>query len=488
MSRCEGPWLAGVVLVHALLVIHRLDVQSLWLDEVMSLEAVRGSMANLWAFLRYMPEQHPLYYLLLRGWLVFGESEWALRAFSGLWSLASIAALYFLARRVFGIRVACVASLLLALSPFQVYYAQEARMYTLLGFLAILNTHVLLLWLETPTRARAAAYVAAAVLGMYTHFFFLLLIFVQGAAVALQPPRSRELIRRLLLLYVAALTVYLPQGLMVIRNVQGEGQSWKGVSHILFGIPYTLLRFAMGYGVIPPNFGWKERVLDLAQNAWWLLLPASLVIGLLVLVGIRALAKRDIAGRLVLASFAGPMIAATMVSVLFILIGERYFMVSFPFFILVLAVGVTDAQPLIKGAALTWSWRLSAVLLTMVLALGAQYDGNRLGKDQWRQAAAAVARQIKAGDVVVVSPSFAKASFQYYFGMQRREVYEAREMPPDSMSQRNRVWIVSAVGHGGASEITRHTQSLAATSKRTFETFFPLGTGINVTLWEPRTQ
>jgi uncharacterized membrane protein len=82
----------------------------------------------------------PLYALLMNRWLtIFGGSDFALRAFSATLSALSIAATYLLGVALLGRRIGIFAALLQAVSPFDIAYAQEARMYSLLVFLATIS-------------------------------------------------------------------------------------------------------------------------------------------------------------------------------------------------------------------------------------------------------------------------------------------------------------------------------------------------------------
>ncbi len=80
----------------------------------------------------------PLYAILLNRWLtVCGGSDYALRSFSVLCSLLSIAAIGLFGTLLLGKRPGLYAALLQAISPFDIYYAQEARMYSLATLCAV---------------------------------------------------------------------------------------------------------------------------------------------------------------------------------------------------------------------------------------------------------------------------------------------------------------------------------------------------------------
>lgn len=126
------PWLwAFMALGLALRLWH--ITAPFWYDEVFSASLARLPLANLWA--AAVGDVHPpAYYLLLWGWAkIWGYSEFALRLPSVLSGLALIWVVGRLANSLGMTRPArLLATGLTALAPFQVYYSQEARVYSLL--------------------------------------------------------------------------------------------------------------------------------------------------------------------------------------------------------------------------------------------------------------------------------------------------------------------------------------------------------------------
>ena len=88
-------------------------------------------------------EEHPLaYYTMLWLWMkVFGESLVAVRILSIVAGLGTVCAIYLLTRELFDVKTAQVAGLFMALSPFQVHYSQEIRMYVFLALWLTLATY-----------------------------------------------------------------------------------------------------------------------------------------------------------------------------------------------------------------------------------------------------------------------------------------------------------------------------------------------------------
>jgi hypothetical protein len=116
------------LVVLSVLTLARFD-QSLWLDEGSSVWFARLPFGTL---LNSLCDPHPPgYYLLLKIWLIAGESEAWLRALSLLAALLAVGLTYQIGKEHGGQECAGLAALLLALQPLQSWYGSEVRMYAL---------------------------------------------------------------------------------------------------------------------------------------------------------------------------------------------------------------------------------------------------------------------------------------------------------------------------------------------------------------------
>jgi uncharacterized membrane protein len=179
--------LLAILLLGAFLRFYRLDAQSLWNDEGNSARLAERS-------LRLIVEgaagdiHPPGYYLLLHHWrALFGQSEFALRSLSVAAGLALILFTYLLGRRLLAEPTGPVAPFLSAISPFAIYYSQEARMYAPLAALSAASTYVTMRHLQSAFREphsaarnphsvvcslQCVAYALLAAAGLYTHYAF----------------------------------------------------------------------------------------------------------------------------------------------------------------------------------------------------------------------------------------------------------------------------------------------------------------------------
>lgn len=99
---------------------------------IYSLGEPRSPAQLLANFRQVDPLCPPLYFLMLNRWMtIFGTTDLPIRAMSAVISIASMAVLYFGTRKLLGPKIALYALLLQAVSPFDITYAQEARMYAL---------------------------------------------------------------------------------------------------------------------------------------------------------------------------------------------------------------------------------------------------------------------------------------------------------------------------------------------------------------------
>lgn len=143
--RENGRRLLLIMLLALGLRLVNLTGRSLWYDEAFSLLYARLPPVDMVAGTLGETETgaaadiHPLlYYLTLHGWMaLWGETPAAARVLSVLLGTATVGLLYLLAAELASGPVAIVVALVASISPFHVYYSQEARMYALLAFSAV---------------------------------------------------------------------------------------------------------------------------------------------------------------------------------------------------------------------------------------------------------------------------------------------------------------------------------------------------------------
>lgn len=158
------PGLYALLLLAFALRVYHLDASSLWWDESLSYVRATSDLGTILA--NQIPIQNlvtrdlhpPLYFLLLHlGVGAWGVSEFALRFLGAFANVATLPLFYLVARRWFRLRVSWLAAALAAISPFYVYYSQEARPYALVLFWSLLVAYAIGRLVSRGNRPSAAA-------------------------------------------------------------------------------------------------------------------------------------------------------------------------------------------------------------------------------------------------------------------------------------------------------------------------------------------
>ncbi|MFQ6000378.1 MAG: glycosyltransferase family 39 protein, partial [Anaerolineae bacterium] len=412
----------SIVLLAFLLRLYRLDHQSLWYDEGFSVYLARMSLGEITA--RTASDIHPpLYYYLLHLWLgPFGDSEFVLRFFSLIFGLLSVPLIYALGRRLLGTASGSLAALLLAISPLYLWYSQEARMYTLVTFLCLLSSYLLLRALEGRAGFLWGGYIFVNILAVYSHFyaFFVLAFHLLFLLVWWAVNRKGDTLLAGLLSQGSVALAYLPWSGFVLRRYAADVSYWKGELVFTEVVRKTLILFSTGHTVL------ESRAQPIAS-----VYGAFILFGLVAIVIHRSslLAKgwsplfslQDPVGKalfLALYLFV-PLLLLFLVSYQRPKFHPRYLMLASPAFFLILAGGL--AGLLERGKS--WRWlpcSLGLVSLCFLVATSVYSDFNayfdiKFTKDDFRSAARYIQTHIQDNEVVILTSGHLFPVFTYYY-------------------------------------------------------------------------
>ena len=151
-----APWLVLIItLIGGGLRVLFLAKNGLWLDETFSVWIADHSIPDMLQWIVRIDQHPPLYYLLLHYWIALkGDSPYYVRQLSALFGAGTIPVIYLIGKRMSGVVMGLAAATFLALSPFNIYFAQETRMYTLLTFNAAVAIYALVRLLTDPRSVR----------------------------------------------------------------------------------------------------------------------------------------------------------------------------------------------------------------------------------------------------------------------------------------------------------------------------------------------
>jgi mannosyltransferase len=172
-SKPAETWLlVGITGLAAVLRFATLGAQSYWFDEAQAAHELHLSLGSMLSSFNAVETAPPLYFVL--GWVwvhLFGNGAVALRSLSALAGTALIPITYLCGRELVSRRAGLLAAAFAAVSPFMVWYSQEAREYMLVA--AFCGASVLWFaraWRDPSTR-NLAWWAAFSGLALLTHYF-----------------------------------------------------------------------------------------------------------------------------------------------------------------------------------------------------------------------------------------------------------------------------------------------------------------------------
>lgn len=400
--------LLALVVVGVVLRFIGITRQSLWLDEAFSAYLAAHPYRVIVPFVIGSDAHPPLYYLLLHVWLVFGASTLAMRSLSALASSASLVVMFLLGRRLANQRVAFLATGLMALSAFQVWYAQEVRMYALTTLATLVAVYALMRAWQGGGIGAWALFIGSTLVGLYLDYSA---VYVFGAVVIwfATVGWQRLYFRRPFILSGAVIVLgYLPWLPWMWRQLFQIGglTAWigsaagSGLTGVFTDLLFNRSNLSLSPAGIFPLLASAASLALLVAALWlprhepsypllasWLGLPCAL--------GIAA----GIIGH--------PILIA------------RNVMVIQPALFLLLALAADVVWRSHRG--LRPSRMRMAVLVLCVGVLtaanaAAQYmSWSTTVKEDWQRAAALVANHQRPGDLVLFNAYFTQMPFDYYF-------------------------------------------------------------------------
>ena len=397
---------------------------SLWLDEIYSASLRSQQPLRELLYLPYDPHP-PLYFLLVRLWTsLWDTGPVAVRSLSVLFSVAAVFGMFVLGRELYDERTGLVAAALFAVSPAQIHFGRNARMYSLFVLATIASTYFFLRLRDRDRRSNLL-YVLSTIALLYTHVYGVFVVAGQNLYVLL---RRRDLldgleIRRWLSLQVVVGLLFLPWAVVlgdqVASSVLGEtggavAIGWipepsvgllRNSLHMYAGSPWELYPVVTGNATTIPVvefvllgflaasvialFSWEDRLAanpETEAGRLRLRSEAVLLVALfLAIVGIPYLAS------MVLMPMYFPRFTVVATVPLFLLVANGIGRLRAPYgaVLLVLLVG-------------------SSLFLAVTY-----YEGAT--EEPWEEAVSTVEANTDGGDLVIVRPAYTEGYFQYYY-------------------------------------------------------------------------
>jgi 4-amino-4-deoxy-L-arabinose transferase-like glycosyltransferase len=236
-----------ITFIGAILRISKISERSIWLDEAITAQVSMSGILGIILNRSQTGIHPPLYFILIYFWTkIFGDSEFSLRFPSFIFGTLSIFLIYKLVKKIYDKETALISSILYSLSPFFIYFSQEARMYPLLIFLGLLSlTYVYDLSIEFNRKNLLKLLIVNSLL-LYTHFFSTLLIISENIFIILLNRKNIENIKRWLLIQIINLLIFSPWIYVILtRNTPEIYQGAQPLS--LYSISVSFYQIFFGF-------------------------------------------------------------------------------------------------------------------------------------------------------------------------------------------------------------------------------------------------
>ena len=412
--------LLGVAALAAALRWFRIDAQSLWYDEGISAHQLTRSFPEILRAAA-LDTHPPLYYWALKAWSeVFGQSELALRSLSALCGLAAVVLTFLIGRRLFGPLAGLLGALLLAVAPLAVYYSQEVRMYAMVSALGLLAVYA-------HTRRKFVLYAIAGLATLYTQYLGIAVLLALNLHAALFLTRSRGTWLRWGAANAAIAIGFLP---WLPTFVDQQSHALNVSPRTAIGLTTRTLT-AYGGGI--------------AQSEVFLWGGVLLVV--LAAVGVAIYRQWD-ALTLALLNWLVPLGLVIGLGLRSGLFEVRYLVLGLPGLCLLAGLGMTKLvpKPLVMAP-------LGLAVAPAAMGLSAQYFDPALARDDYRGLVAAIQRDARPNDaIVLVAPNQVEVFGYYYTGpLPMVGLPAQRPIDPDDAVRRleairsahERIWLVS---------------------------------------------
>lgn len=405
-----------ILIMGLVLRLKDLGKPTLWFDEVVS---VCNAGKNIGAIIKAEVNFPPLYNLFLHFWIgFFGKSEFAVRFPSLLFWLAIVFFVYKLAGKLFSPRISLLSAFITAIAPYQVYYSQETRMYSLVTLLCLLASYFFLKAIEDKKNKFWILYIIFLTLSLYTHYYALTMSLFHGLFLLFFWEKEKKIFYKwgiAQFITVILFTFWIP---VLIKSITSGNMPWllKELDP-LTQLGFIFFIFTAGYSAVtyfpPQNLSEGMKIFATFPFSAYLVMITFLTV-FFISIGLFGFQdKKWKKKRLFIIFYLFTPILSAFIMFFILkqqLTATKYLIIASPPFYILLALGLTGIRSkAFKGI-------LFLLLLgVMGCSLYNFYYSPKLGKGQWFKVSEYIAVNSKKNDLIVIHKPYLDIAFNYYY-------------------------------------------------------------------------
>ena len=390
---------------------------SFWMDEAAQVfESGRSFSEQFQIPYDFQP---PLFHVLIHAMYQFSTAEVWLRMIPFLAGILSIYLIYFLVEEKLhampsnqSTKIALIASSLMAVSSFHVYFSQELRPYSLACLWAICSWYALLK-LERKNRGSWwLVYTFANIAGLYTMYVYPFLLIGQCIWVLIVQRHLFNGVLKSFLFTGIAFLPWLPSFLEQLRigsELRSQLPGWSDIvsTPVWKALPMILAKFTGGVLPVDANI----------QTMIGVILPLALS-ALMLLFGFRQKSKlgREVAW-LVCAWLIIPLASAQLLSIFLPVLSPKRVLFTFPAWALALSFAVFQIKK-------NWKWwLLGSFVATQCFGLFVYWGNPTVQRERWKEVSIQIHEQFSPENtIIVLGWSESIPSWQLYANQQEKPI------------------------------------------------------------------
>lgn len=370
--------------------------ESLRLDESQSIWQTAHSLQGM-LFIVAQDVHMPLYHIIFHYWTyIFGHSTEVIRLLSFIFFVASLPFVYLLGRTILNRPWALTAVALVSLSPFVNWYANEARMYTLLGLFSIISQY-LFIRIMRGQKGTWPWYVLISILGAYSHYFFMFNLLAQAIFFLLSRKKFPKGSFAKFIGTAVAVGIAISPWIFYFLSLGAAGNTKPNIA-----TPAPIDFFNVYSQFL---FGFQSVSLNTIMIALW---PLLVVVALVM---VRRFHKPDTAVNYIVVAAFVPVLLAFVLS----------FIVS-PFFLSrYMIAAVVPLYILIVWILARYSKRVGIIavsliaLLSIGMYLNQTFANQASVRENYKMIAEDIEKNATPSDIIVMSSPFTVYPFEYYY-------------------------------------------------------------------------
>ncbi|MDJ0598735.1 MAG: glycosyltransferase family 39 protein [Crocosphaera sp.] len=221
-------------------------------DDILKFQRInpdRTAIDTISLLAKHDPHHPPLYYCVSRLFApLFGDSTVSIRRFGAMLSLLCLPLSYWLGFELFGSHlIAGTLTVLTAVSPFHIVYAQEAREYSLWIATILFSNIAFLRAVRKPSKFAWILYSLGLTMGLYTFPFTAMIICAHGIYLfALKLYRAKKILFGYLASVISSIVLFLPWIVVIAKgfSVISASNAWSSINIPVKGLVYYFLENA----------------------------------------------------------------------------------------------------------------------------------------------------------------------------------------------------------------------------------------------------